>query len=48
VLHDAREVAEAHVHELDVLVLDVLKDLVGVAEHPTSSTTDGLSVRAGP
>ena len=36
VLHDARQVAEPDVDELDVLVLDVAQDLVGVLEHPTS------------
>ena len=36
VLHDAGQVAEPDVDELDVLVLDVLQDLVGVVEHDTS------------
>ena len=36
VLHHAGQVAEADVDELDVLVLDELQDLVGVAEHPSS------------
>ena len=37
VLHDAGQVAEADVDELDVLVLDEAQDFVGVAEHPSSS-----------
>ena len=41
VLHDARQVAEPDVDELDVLVLDVPQDLVGVAEHPSSSSPGG-------
>ncbi len=36
VLHDAGQVDEADIHELDVGVLDVLQDLVGTVEHDTS------------
>src|SRR5690606_35206067 len=40
VLHHAREVAEADVDELDVLVRDELLGLVGVLEHPAPPTPD--------
>ena len=36
VLHDPGQVAEPDVDELHVLVLDVLQDLLGSAEHPSS------------
>ena len=36
VLHDPGQVAEADVDELDVVLLDVGEDLVGVVEHPIS------------
>jgi hypothetical protein len=47
VLHHARQVAEADVDELHVLVLEVLHDLVGVAEHPTSTNWERAGVAAG-
>src|SRR5690606_14206134 len=45
VLHHAREVAEADVDELDVLVRDELLGLVGVLEHPAPPTPDRKSTR---
>jgi hypothetical protein len=36
VLHDAGQVTEANIDELDVLVLDELQDLFRLAEHATS------------
>lgn len=38
VLHHTRQVAEADVDELDVVLLDVLLHFVGVLEHPTPPT----------
>ena len=39
VLHDARQVAEADVDELDTLLFDVLDDLAGIVEHISSIRT---------
>jgi hypothetical protein len=36
VLHEAGQVAEANIDEIDVLVLDELQDLFRLAEHATS------------
>jgi hypothetical protein len=38
VLHDAGQVDEANIDELDVLLLDELEDLVCVLEHISSCT----------
>jgi hypothetical protein len=49
-LHDPWKVTETYVNELDVVLLDVIQNFVGVREHPSSKTADSLpheSERAG-
>ena len=44
VLHDAGQIAEADVDELDTLLFDVLDDLAGIVEHISSIRTVGARV----
>jgi hypothetical protein len=49
VLHDARQVTEADVDELDVVLPDVVEYLVGAVEHPRATFPGGfLRMTFGP